>query len=153
PRLAERRAAREHVEGGVAGPLRIVLVSGRRAEDREGGVAYEFFHEAVVARDRLGERLEQGVLERAYHLGIEALGHPGEAGEIGEEDGDLSAVGLPAGGGRCLRRRRRPRAQRHPAPGAEREVGPALGAAREAGARQPVPAPGTEGEARRGLGA
>jgi hypothetical protein len=38
-----------------------------------------------LARDRLGERLEQSVLERAHLFGIEPFGERGEPREIGEE--------------------------------------------------------------------
>ena len=68
----------------------------RRAEHRHHGIADELFHEAVVAGDRLGERLEQRVLERAHLLGVEPLGERGEARNIGEEHGHLPAVGLQA---------------------------------------------------------
>ena len=78
PFVAQRCAAGQHVERGVERPLRIVLVSDRRAEDGEDGIAHELLDEAVVAGDRLGERLEQRVLERAHLLGIEALGERGE---------------------------------------------------------------------------
>ena len=122
PLVAERRAAVEHVQRGVERPLRIVLVGDRRAEDRQDGIAHELLHEAVVARDRLGERLEQRILERAHLLGIEPLGQRGEAGDVGEEDGHLPAVHLRVAGIRPSPRPGRRRTPRRTAPGTEREI-------------------------------
>ena len=102
PLIAETRAAVEHVERGVERALRIVLVGDRRAEHRHDGIAHELLHEAVVARDRLGEGLEQRVLERAHLLGVEPLGQRGETGDIGEEHGHLPPVGVARDG---IRRR------------------------------------------------
>jgi len=62
PFEAQRGGTLEQLERGLAGTRRIVLVRDRRAEDREHRVADEFLHEAVVALDRPGERLEQYVL-------------------------------------------------------------------------------------------
>ena len=42
PRVAQCRAARQHVERGVERPLRIVLVRDRRAEHGQDGIADEF---------------------------------------------------------------------------------------------------------------
>ena len=99
PLPAERRGALQHVQRRPHRPLRVVLVGHRRAEHRHDRVAHELLHEAVIARDRLGQRVEERGLEGAHHLGVEPLGQRGEAGQIGEEDGDLAAVGL-AGWGR-----------------------------------------------------
>ena len=95
PLLAERRGALEHVERRLERALRVVLVSGRRAEDRHHRVADEFLDEAAIARDRLRQGLEQRVLERADLFGIEPLRQRGESGEVGEEHGDLPPVGFP----------------------------------------------------------
>ena len=93
-----RCAAVQHVERRVEGALGIVLMGDRRAEHGQHGIADELFHEAVVARDRLGERLEQRVLERAHLLGIEPLGERGEARDVGEEHGHLPPVRFPVEG-------------------------------------------------------
>ena len=123
PLAAQRGDTLEHLERGFACPRRIVLVSDGRAEDREHGVADEFLHEAVIARDRLGERLEQDVLERAHPLGIEPLGERGEPGEIGEEHRHLAPIGLGrrlTGAARraTARTEREVRLEREAAPGA-----------------------------------
>src|SRR4030095_12772061 len=80
--------------------LRFCFVLDRPAEHRHDRVPDEFLDEAVVARDRLGQRLEQRVLERAHLLGVETLGQGGEAAEVGEEHGDLAAIGLGHSGSR-----------------------------------------------------
>ena len=157
PCLVQRGAAIEHVQRGVAGPGRIVLVSDGCAEDRQGGVPHELLHEAVIAGNRPGQHLEQGVLKRADLLGIESLGERGEPGEIGEEDGHLSAVPAAIGdscrrhGRRWCRRRHRAAGTRGlgvSASGTEREVGLAGEATRLAGARQRASAARAEGKAR-----
>ena len=66
----------------------------RRAEDRHHRVADEFLDEAVVALDRLRQRLEQRVLERADLFGVEPLRQRREPGKVGEEDGHLPPVGF-----------------------------------------------------------
>ena len=102
PLIAEPRAAAEHVERGVERPLRIVLMGDRCAEHRHHGIAHELFDEAVVARDRLGERLEQRILERAHLLGVEPLGQRGETRDVGEQHGHLPPVRVALDGiGRC----------------------------------------------------
>ena len=74
PLLAQRGGAGQHVERGVESPRRIVLMRDRRPEEGEDGIAEKLRDKAVVAGDRLAERLEQRVLKRAHLLGIEALG-------------------------------------------------------------------------------
>ena len=168
PLMAQGRAALEHVQRGLERALRVVLVGDRRAEDRHHRVAHELLHEAVIARDRLGQHLEQRVLERPYLFRIEPLGERGEARQIGEEDRDLTAVGLVgrAGGSlACLGSRRFDRRQRllsgrHGLPGvatalgqggaatrAEREVGFARKPARGTGAGESPPTARAEREA------
>ena len=97
PLVAQRRAALEHVQRRVAGAGRIVLVRDRRAEDRQHGIAHELLDEAVIARDRPGQRFEQRALERAHVFGIEPLGERREPGEIREQHRHLAAVGLSTG--------------------------------------------------------
>jgi hypothetical protein len=141
PLPAERRGAREHVQRRAHRPLRIVLVSHRRAEHRHDGVAHELLDEAVIARDRLGQRVEERRLEGAHYLGVEPLGERGEAGQVGEEDRDLAAVGFAGwgcrgrGGGRRGRDGRRGHGRR----------------LRLAGGGQPLAAARAEGEVWRGL--
>jgi hypothetical protein len=100
---------------------------------------------------------------RLTTCGVEPLGERGEPGEIGEEDGDLPAVGVTGGavrlrGGLGQRRTGGDRAagawaSRRAAPGTERKVGLARETARGTGPRQRAPAARAEGEARGSLGA
>ena len=152
PSLAELRAALEHLQRRVQRALRVVFVRDRRAEDRHDGIAHEFLDEAVVALDRLRQRLEQRVLEGANLLGIEPLGQRRESGKVGEEDGHPAAVGFTAVRLNDRRRRGRlvradgGRAPSRAAAGTEGEVGLARGAARGAGGRQPASAARAERE-------
>src|SRR4030095_7911624 len=50
---------------------RTMPVGHRRAEYGHDRVAHELLHEAVIARDRLGQRVEARRLEGAHHLGVE----------------------------------------------------------------------------------
>ena len=72
---AERRGALQHVQRRVA---RARCGSSSWATGAPNtamhGVAHELLDEAVIARDRLGQRVEQRGLERAHYLGIEPLG-------------------------------------------------------------------------------
>ena len=160
PLMAQGRAALEHVQRGIESALRVVLMRDRRAEDRHHRVAHELLHKAVIAHDRLGERIEQRILESAHLFRVEALSERGEAGQIGEEDRDLPAVGLVGRGvgslvclgSRPFDPRQRLLGGRHGLPGvatalgqggaatrAEREVRFARKPARGAGAGKPPP--------------
>jgi hypothetical protein len=97
PLMAQPRAAFAHVERGLESALRIVLVRDRCPEHRHHGIAHELLHEAVVARHRLGERLEQRVLKRAHLFGVEPLGQRSETRDVGEQNGHLPPVRLAAG--------------------------------------------------------
>ena len=94
PAPADLVAAVEHVERGFQGARGVVLVRDRCAEHRHHGVADELLDEAVEARDRLSEALEQRVLERAHVLGVEPFGDRRKAREIGEHDRHLATIGL-----------------------------------------------------------
>jgi hypothetical protein len=154
PLPAQRPAFLEHLERRVAGTLRIVLVGNRRAEDGQHRVTDELLHEAVVAGDCSGQRLEEAVLKGPHHLGVQSFGQRRESGEVGEEDGDVPPIGLAVV--RFRRRtefgcRGRPGALRRAAVWAEREARFARPAACRAGARQPLTAARTEREAGRNL--
>ena len=86
----ERRANR---------PLGIVLVSGRRAEERHHRVADELLDRPAAPLELRAQprvvRLEHG----AHVLGVELLGPRREADEVGEEDGhDLALLPGRLGG-------------------------------------------------------
>ncbi len=144
----------------------------RRPEERKDGIAEELRDETVIAGDGLAERLEERILKRAHLLGIETLGHRGEAGEVREENGDLPAIDVAVrrirsrcrkGFDRLERRRRnadrrrsgsvgcrpgRVRSPGRPARGTEREIRVARKPARRTRSRLSAAAPRAIGEAR-----
>ena len=84
-------------ERGVDGPLRMVLVGDRRAEERHDAVTEELVHRALVAVDLGQHELERALHQRVHVLGVEPRRERGEAGDVHEEDGDLLALALEGG--------------------------------------------------------
>ena len=86
-------------ERGANGPLGIVLVRGRRAEERHHRVADELLDRPAAPLE-LGAQPRVVRLEHGAHvLGVELLGPRGEADEVGEEDGhDLALLPRRLGG-------------------------------------------------------
>ena len=81
----ERRAERA---------LGVVLVRDRRAEERHHPVAEELVDRPLVAVDRAQDHLEGAVHDRVDVLGVELLGHRGEARHVREHHGDDLALAL-----------------------------------------------------------
>ena len=88
------RRRRQHVEGSVERPFGIVLVGHRRTEQGQHRIAQELGHEPIAAGDGLAQRVEEGALERAHLLGIEAFGQGREAAEVREQHRHRPAVGI-----------------------------------------------------------
>jgi hypothetical protein len=84
PPFAQLRTASQHVERRGDGSLGIILVCNRCAEYCQYGIAHELLDKAVVPGDRLGQGLEQLILESAHLFRIEPLGERGVAGDVGE---------------------------------------------------------------------
>ena len=70
------------------GALRVVLVCGRRAEERHDGIADELLHRPAVMLELVAEVLPVRGKQRSYVLRVHALRARREADEVGEEDGD-----------------------------------------------------------------
>src|SRR2546427_356449 len=68
--------------------LRIVLVRGGCAEEREHAVAGEVFDRAAVVLDRVDDPGHRLADDQLHLLGIELLGKGGRADKVGEECGD-----------------------------------------------------------------
>jgi hypothetical protein len=71
-------------ERGAHGALGVVLVSDRRPEERDDGVADELLHRAAVGLELLAD---SGVVRsepRAHVLGVELLRARGRADDVGE---------------------------------------------------------------------
>jgi len=82
---------------------RIILVGVRDAEERDDSIADKFLDDAVIACDNLSDLSEDLVHDTFDFFGVELLRHGGVARKVGEEDGDVLALGR--GRGRRLRRR------------------------------------------------
>ncbi len=68
--------------------LGVVVVGSIESEDRHRRVADELLDVASVARDRLADGREVGVLDSGHVLGVEPLGKRREADQVREQDRD-----------------------------------------------------------------
>ena len=89
------RQCREHVERRTQRMLDVVLGRSRRAEYRHDLVTDELVDRAAVTLDHRYQPVEERIDDLDDPLGIETLGHLGEAGDIGEEYGDHLAFRRP----------------------------------------------------------
>ncbi len=132
-----------HLEGGPHGPLGVVLVGQRCAEQRHHGVADDLVDPATVGGDVVGQQVEASVDEVLDLLGIGRLGQRGEADQVAEDHGDdpalvrcrvqgVSARGTEPG---ALGHRRRARRARHGRTLRRSAARPDPRSARRAGAR------------------
>ena len=83
----------DELERGPDRALGVVLVGDRRAPQGHHRVADELLDDPTVALDHLAREIEIAGQELADVLGVAALGHRGEADEVGEEDADEAAFG------------------------------------------------------------
>ena len=90
--VAAQRLA--HVQRGVAGALRVILVRDRRAEQRHDPVAGVLVHRALEAVHAVGEDLQEAVEDAVPLLRIDRLGELHRSLHVGEQDGDLLALAL-----------------------------------------------------------
>ena len=81
-----------HPQRGAHGPLGVVLVGDRRAEQGHDLVADDLVEVAAEVDDVGDERLEAGVDEAFDLLGVAAGRERGEADEVGHEHGDEAAL-------------------------------------------------------------
>ena len=89
----------EDRQRGADGPLGIVAVSDRGAENGHDGIADVLLDRAAEGFDCSADPGEVGRLDRADVLGIEPLGSGGEPDQVDEEDRhDLSLLGQRACG-------------------------------------------------------
>ena len=99
--LAERRAP--HLLGGFQQckrardrAPRVVLQRERRIEDRVDRIADDLVDHAAVVGDDACRDVEIGVEQRDEIGGFRALGHAGEAFDVGEQRGDLAHLAAQA---------------------------------------------------------
>jgi len=79
---------RLHRQGGVDGPSRIVLVGDRAPEEGHHRVADKLVDSPAALSDLLDQTAKAGRGDVADLLGVELLGDPGKADDVGEEHGD-----------------------------------------------------------------
>jgi hypothetical protein len=77
-----------HLDRGPDRTIGVVLVSDRRAEQREDAVAEDLVDTTAEGGDVGDQPLEAGVDQPLHPLGIEVLGQCGVADEVGEDDRD-----------------------------------------------------------------
>lgn len=94
PALANLRRPTDHIQCGTERPDRIVLMSDRRAEQRQQRIADELVDEAAIGFDRLGHLFEQFVLQHPHDFRVDLLAQSREAAEIGKEHGHRPPVGV-----------------------------------------------------------
>jgi hypothetical protein len=87
-------------ERGVGGPLGMLFVRDRGAEERHDAVAEELVHRALVAVDLVQHQLERLVHQHVGVLGVELRGQRREARDVGEQDRHLLALSLERASGR-----------------------------------------------------
>lgn len=82
-----------HRQRGANGVVGLPGVVPERPEQGEDAVANELGDMTVVRADRAAHPLEVPVEDADEHLGLQVLGHRGEAAEVGEQRGDLAVLG------------------------------------------------------------
>ena len=95
--LLERREPILDGERGADGAMGVVLVGDRRAEQRHHTIAEELVDGPLVAVDGLDDDLERPVHDRVDLLGVQALRHRREAGDVAEHDRHLLPLSLDGG--------------------------------------------------------
>src|SRR5215472_7228919 len=88
-----------HPQSGIQGPLRMILMRQRRAEESENAIPCGLHNVAVIAADRVDHQLESGIDDGARLLRVEFLLKFGRALDIREQrrHGLALAVGRCAG--------------------------------------------------------
>ena len=81
----------DDLQRGAAGTLRVVLVGDGCPKEGQDGVAHQTDQGALVAVDGLDQDVKGAVHDLHHLLGVQVLGHLGEALDVGEEDGHHAA--------------------------------------------------------------
>ena len=79
---------------GADRPLAVVAMGHGRAEDRHDAVAGVLIHRAPVVLDLLVDGPEEVTLQLVQLFGVELIGEPGIARQIGEQHGHLPPLAL-----------------------------------------------------------
>ena len=139
--VSERRHRGDQVERCANRALGVIFRRGRRSPDGHHRVADELLDRPAVQLDEATTRVEVAGEELAHLLRIAALRQRCEANEVGEEDGDETALGCRCDGWRNTGRRGSERCAALAAELLARLVG---GSARWAAAREGRSALGAE---------
>src|SRR5712692_6397158 len=102
--LAATAKRTAHGDRRVQRALRMVLVSDRRAEQRENPIASGLHHVTVVAMRRVDHQLERRIDDGTRLLRIEVTHQFGRALDVGKQRGDRLAFALDCLGSLPLRR-------------------------------------------------
>jgi hypothetical protein len=86
-----------HMQRGITGAARVILVRDRRAKERHDAVAGELVDEALEALHTVRENLEKAVHDLRPLFRVELLGQLHRALHIGEQDRDLLAFAFQRG--------------------------------------------------------
>jgi hypothetical protein len=116
---------RLHPRRGAHGPLGVVLVRGRGAEDRHQPVAGELVDVAAELGDGGGERREHPVGDDAHPLRVEVLRPAREVRQVAEQHGDDPPLGARLGA--HGRRQLQPAGEAEARPGHGRRGAPRAG--------------------------
>jgi len=81
-------------QGGMAGPLGVILMGQGGAEEGHHPVSGELVDGPLIAMDLLHEDLEAPIQDLVDLLRVQLLGEGGVMGHVGEEDGDLLSLRL-----------------------------------------------------------
>ena len=87
----------EHLQGGVTGAPRVVLVGDRRPEDGHDPVAGELVDGALEPGHRVGQDREEALHDLAPLLRVLLLGEVHRAADVGEQHRHLLALGVVPG--------------------------------------------------------
>jgi len=85
------------VQGGEAGPLGMIFMRYRRAEQRHDAIAGELVDRALEPVNAVGNDLEEVLDDTKPLLGIEPFREVHRALDIGEQDGDVLALAFQRG--------------------------------------------------------
>ena len=90
--FSEAADGRLHIEGGVARPHRMVLVSQRRPEQRHDPVAHDLVHRTLVPVDGFHHPFEDWIDQLARFLGVSIGEQLHRALQVGEQHRHLLAL-------------------------------------------------------------
>src|SRR5262245_62897989 len=83
-----------HAQGGIEGPLGVILMRNWRPEQGKDAIAQRLSYIALIAMHGVHHELQGGVNDGAGFFGIEAFNESGRAFEISKEGSDGLALAV-----------------------------------------------------------